>query len=88
MRTNSLLGDLRCLNREIVKSSRHRVETSVTSTIWHMLAESEFQDSSGKNNQRLIVILNSRGCSYAMKGEGPCFNCGLVSASNQGAGSI
>lgn len=82
---DSLLRNLRCLNREIVKSGMHRVETPVTSTIWHTLAESEFQDSSRRNNQRLIVILNSRGCSYAMKGEGPCFNCGLVSASNQGA---
>ncbi|MBW1859431.1 MAG: hypothetical protein JRI70_04985 [Deltaproteobacteria bacterium] len=34
--------------------------------------------------KRLIVILNSRGCSYAINNAGPCFNCGLVTASSQG----
>jgi len=63
-----------------VPRALYSVDTPKSHHIWHQVVESEGDGL----QKRLIVILNSRGCSYAIKRQGPCFNCGLVTASNRG----
>jgi hypothetical protein len=80
----NILGYLRKINKKCVKDGRYKKKISAMDIVWHQLVELEPPSITQKNKKRLIVILNSRGCSYAIGGEGPCFNCGLVTASSQG----
>ena len=76
----SSLRSLQRINKGVVSRGEFSEDVVTTEAIWHQLVES------GENGEkRLILILNSRGCSFALKNVGPCFNCGLVTASNQGA---
>lgn len=74
------LRDARRANKGVVRRGEQFVPIMGSNTIWHQIVESAGE---GDPN-RLIVILNSRGCSFAIKDVGPCFNCGLVTASGNG----
>jgi radical SAM enzyme (TIGR01210 family) len=80
MLETKLLRDLQRINKSVVHRRENFEKTSTSSHIWHQVVESQGQGL----EKRLIVILNSRGCSYAVNNAGPCFNCGLVTASSQG----
>lgn len=67
-------------NKELILEAKNRTQLSTKAIIWHQVIESKYIET----KQRLIIILNSRGCRYALKETGPCFNCGLVTASSLG----
>ncbi|MBW1742530.1 MAG: hypothetical protein JRJ47_03760 [Deltaproteobacteria bacterium] len=79
MLETKLLRNLQRINKSVVRKRENFEKTSTSSHIWHQVVESQEQGL----QKRLIIILNSRGCSHAVNNTGPCFNCGLVTASNQ-----